>query len=157
MSNIDNLQGLDKAAILFQVLGESLALSMFQNISEADIMRIRIRSRELHNIPVDLKKNIIEEYYFKIMSKQYNENNKSDDKLFSFLHDLNDEQLFYLLSKEEVKIIALAIEQITPERQMAFLDKLDVGLKNKVIIQIRNLNDIPLEAVVDMASELENK
>ena len=59
MSNIDNLQGLDKAAILFQVLGESLALSMFQNISEADIMRIRIRSRELHNVPVELKKNII--------------------------------------------------------------------------------------------------
>ncbi len=52
MSNIDNLQGLDKAAILFQVLGESLALSMFQNIAEADIMRIRIRSKELTRIPI---------------------------------------------------------------------------------------------------------
>ena len=50
--NMDNLSGLDKAAILFQVLGESLALSMFQNISEADILRIRVRSRELRNIPV---------------------------------------------------------------------------------------------------------
>ena len=48
MENNNDLQGLDKAAILFQVLGEALALSMFQNISEADIMRIRIRSRGQH-------------------------------------------------------------------------------------------------------------
>ena len=42
-NDINNIAGLDKAAILFQVLGEALALSMFQNISESDIMRIRIR------------------------------------------------------------------------------------------------------------------
>ena len=34
---IDALPGLDKAAILFQILGESLALTMFQDISESDI------------------------------------------------------------------------------------------------------------------------
>ena len=60
--NIDNLSGLDKAAILFQVLGESLALSMFQNISEADMLRIRVRSRELSNIPTSVKHIILEEY-----------------------------------------------------------------------------------------------
>ena len=59
MNDMRNLSGLDKAAILFQVLGESLALSMFQNIAESDIMRIRIRSRELHNIPVATKKAIV--------------------------------------------------------------------------------------------------
>ena len=59
--NIDNLSGLDKAAILFQVLGESLALSMFQNISEADMLRIRVRSRELSNIPTSVKHIILEE------------------------------------------------------------------------------------------------
>ena len=40
---------------------------------------------------------------------------------------------------------------------MNFLNKLEVSLKNKVIIQIGSLKDIPLEAVVDMARELENK
>ena len=48
--DIDNINGLDKAAILFQILGESLALSMFQGISEANTLRIRVRSRELRNI-----------------------------------------------------------------------------------------------------------
>ena len=39
MSNINNLPGLDKAAILFKVLGEALALSMFKNISEANLLK----------------------------------------------------------------------------------------------------------------------
>ena len=69
--DIDNLNGLDKAAILFQVLGESLALSMFQGISEADTLRIRVRTRELRNIPLALKESVLEEYYFKLMSTKY--------------------------------------------------------------------------------------
>ena len=156
MVNLENYSGFDKAAILLQILGEQLAMPLFNSISESDMLKLRVRSRELQNTPTAVKKLIMEEYYFKMMSNQYRNKPEPDD-VFKFIRDLNDEQIFYLLSKEEVKIIALAIEQISPERQMEFLDKLDVALKNKVIIQIGNLNDIPLEAVVDMARELENK
>ena len=119
MNDMNNLSGLDKAAILFQVLGESLALSMFQNIAEADIMRIRIRSKELTRIPITLKKNILEEYYFRMMSKQHQNSKNSEDKLFAFLHDLNDEQLFYLINTEPPKVVALAVDQLEKQRQMA--------------------------------------
>jgi len=156
MVNLDNYSGFDKAAILLQILGEQLAMPLFNSISESDMLKLRVRSRELQNTPIAVKKLIMEEYYFKMMSNQYRNKPEPDD-VFKFIRDLNDEQLFYLLSKEEVKIIALAIEQIGPDRQMKFLDRLDVALKNKVIIQIGNLNDIPLEAVVDIAKELENK
>jgi flagellar motor switch protein FliG len=156
MTNLENYSGFDKAAILLQILGEQLAMPLFDSISESDMLKLRVRSIELQHTPTAIKKLIMEEYYFKMMSNQYRNKPEPDD-VFKFIRDLNDEQIFYLLSKEEVKIIALAIEQITPERQMKFLDKLDIGLKNKVIIQIGNLNDIPLEAVVDMARELENK
>ena len=100
MSNINNLPGLDKAAILFKVLGEALALSMFKNISEANLLKIRIRVRELHNVPVEMKKAIVEEYYFTMMSKQNTKSKATKDQLFSFLHDLNDEQLYYLINTE---------------------------------------------------------
>ena len=156
MVNLDNYSGFDKAAILLQILGEQLAMPLFNSISESDMLKLRVRSRELQNTPTAVKKLIMEEYYFKMMSNQYRNKPEPDD-VFKFIRDLNDEQIFYLLSKEELKIIALAIEQLSPERQMKFLDRLDVALKNKVIIQIGNLNDIPLEAVVDIAKELENK
>ena len=156
MTSLDNYSGFDKAAILLQILGEQLAMPLFNSIGESDMLRLRVRSKELQHTPTAIKKLIMEEYYFKMMSNQYRNKPEPDD-VFKFIRDLNDEQIFYLLSKEEVKIIALAIEQISQERQMQFLDKLDIGLKNKVIIQIGNLNDIPLEAVVDMARELEEK
>ena len=50
---IDTLPGLYKSAILFQILGESLALSMFQGISESDLLKIRVRSKELKNLPIE--------------------------------------------------------------------------------------------------------
>ena len=40
MSDINNLNGLDKAAILFQVFGESLALTMFQGIQEQEHLEL---------------------------------------------------------------------------------------------------------------------
>ena len=56
--NLEALSGLDKAAILFQVLGETLALTMFTGISETDLLKIRVRSQELSHIPFNLKKSI---------------------------------------------------------------------------------------------------
>ncbi len=79
---LDTLPGLDKAAVLFQILGESLALSMFQGISESDILKIRVRSKELKNVPFELKQGILEEFYFKMMTQKYRETNKSKKTIF---------------------------------------------------------------------------
>ena len=155
--NIDNLSGLDKAAILFQVLGESLALSMFQNISEADMLRIRVRSRELSNIPTSVKHIILEEYYFKMMSTQYHNLDKDDNKLFSFLNDLNDEQIFYLINTEAPKVIALTLDQLNQARKMKIMNRFDADMKHTIIMELGKLNEIPLEGVVSVAKELRNK
>ena len=61
MNNINNLSGLDKAGLLFQMLGESLALTLFNDVSESDLLKIRIRSKELKNISVSIKKEVVEE------------------------------------------------------------------------------------------------
>ena len=155
--NMDNLSGLDKAATLFQVLGESLALSMFQSISKADILRIRVRSRELRNIPVLLKQNILEEYYFKMMSTKYHNLDNGDNQLFAFLNELNDEQVFYLINTEPPKVIALAIDQLSKKRKMNLMDRFDAEMKHTIIMELGKLNEIPLEGVVSVAKELKNK
>jgi len=155
--NIDNLSGLDKAAILFKVLGESLALSMFQNISEADMLRIRVRSREINNIPTSVKHTILEEYYFKMMSTQYHNLDKDDNKLFSFLNDLNDEQIFYLINTEPPKVIALTLDQLNQKRKMKIMNRFDADMKHTIIMELGKLNEIPLEGVVSVAKELRNK
>ena len=94
MSDTNNLTGLDKAAVLFQVFGESLALTMFHELPESELLKIRVRSRELKNISIDMKQNILEEYYFKMMSQKYHNLSNRENKLFNFLISLNDEQVF---------------------------------------------------------------
>ena len=155
-SNIEKYTGFDKAAILLHLLGDSLALILFKTISEADMLKIRIRSRQLQNIPSSMKKAVMEEYYFKMMSEKYRDTEAADD-LFSFLRDLNDEQLYCLLAKEEIRMTALALDQLGQEVRMTVLNKMDPIRKNKVVLQIGSLEDIPLEAVISMARELEVK
>ena len=54
MTTINNLSGLDKAGLLFQMLGESLALTLFNDMTESDLLKIRIRSKELKLIEIIL-------------------------------------------------------------------------------------------------------
>ena len=136
--DIDNIKGLDKAAVLFQILGESLALSMFQRISEADTLRIRVRSRELRNIPLALKESVLEEYYFKMMSTKYHNFDKNENKLFSFLIELNDEQVFYLINTEPSKVIALTLDQLDPARKMKIMNRFTPELKHPCVFNLIN-------------------
>jgi len=153
---IDALPGLDKAAILFQVLGESLALTMFQGISESDILRIRVRSKELKNIPLNVRQAILEDFYFKLMTLKYRNVNK-DKKLFAFLDHLNDEQIYYLVTTESAKVIALTLDQLLEERKIKILNRFPNQMKHEIIMQFADLSDIPLEGVVNIANELKKK
>ena len=157
MSDTNNLNGLDKAAILFQIFGESLALTMFQEIPESELLKIRVRSRELKNVPMDLKHSILQEYYFKMMSQKYHNLGTAENKLFNFLVSLNDEQIFYLINTEPPKVIALALDQLDEKRKMKILDRFSAEMKHNIIMELGNLNSIPLEGVVNVAQELKKK
>ena len=156
-TNYDNLSGLDKAAIIFQVYGESLALSFFTEIPESAIIKIRIRSKELSGIPTDIKKAVLEEFYFKMMTDKYQQSKPSSVKLFHFLEDLNEEQLHYLLKTEKETVKALAIDQVSNQVRNNFLNQLNSEDKNNVIRELGTLKSIPLEMVVNIAKELEKK
>jgi len=159
MNNMNNLSGLDKAGLLFQILGESLALTLFNDLSESDLLKIRIRSKELKHVSLSLKKDVLEEFYFKLLSNQ----NKIGDpdsagNLFEFLTKLNNEQFFYLLANESSRVIALAVDQVSDSKKQDFFNRLEDPIqKNEIIMEIGNLNNIPLEAVVTIAKDLQQK
>jgi len=159
MHNMNNLSGLDKAGLLFQILGESLALTLFNDLSESDLLKIRIRSKELKHISLSLKKEVLEEFYFKLLSNQNKTGQKdSESHLFEFLNKLNNEQLFYLLANESSRVIALAIAQVLDTKKQNFFGRLlDPVQKNEIIMEIGNLDNIPLEAVVTIANDLQQK
>ena len=154
---ITNLNGIDKAAVLFSVFGENLSLSLFNSFPEDQLIKIRIRAKELEPIPVKIKKDVLEEYYFKLMADKYRNEKNQSNNLFEFLENLNEEQLTYLLANEKPRVIALALEQISEEKKLNVLNKFESVKKNQVILEIGNLEEIPLEAVVEVAKDIKKK
>ena len=84
MTSLENYSGFDKAAILLQILGEQLAMPLFNSITESDMLKLRVRSIELQHTPTAIKKLIMEEYYFKMMSQKYHNLGNRENKLFKF-------------------------------------------------------------------------
>ena len=154
----NNLEGLDKAAILFQILGEPLAVSFFTGIPKEKIMQIRVRSNELAGkVPTIVKKQILDEYSFMLLQDRYRKSKPDSDRLFQFLDNLNAEEIFYLLSTEPAPKAALAIDQVDDKTRSDFIEKLSPAQKNDVILELGNLTEIPLEVVVSVARDLEKK
>ena len=158
MKTKEELTGYDKVAIIFDILGESLSINMFKDIPEAEFYKIWDHAKTLKNaVPTAVKKEVLEDYYFKMLSKDKYKDQTSSEKMFEFLEALDDEQLFVLLSPEKPRVIALALEQIDNEKRMTFLAKIDVEKQNKIVLQTGDLKDIPLEAIIHTAKELKKK
>ena len=158
MKTKEELTGYDKVAIIFDILGDSLSLNMFNDIPEAEFYKIWDHAKTLKNtVPTAVKKEVLEDYYFKMLSNEKYKDQTSSEKMFEFLEALDDEQLFVLLSPEKPRVIALALEQIDNEKRMTFLAKIDVEKQNKIVLQTGDLKDIPLEAIIHTAKELKKK
>ncbi len=154
----NSLSGLDKAAILFQILGEPLAVSFFTGVPKEKLMQVRVRSNELSGkVPTIVKKQILDEYSFMLLQDRYRKSKPDSDKLFQFLEDLSSEEIFYLLSTEPAPKAALAIDQVDDEKRSSFIERLNPAQKNDIILELGNLTDIPLEVVVNVAKDLEKK
>lgn len=152
------LAGIDKVTVLFSVIGEDVAVKLLKTLSESDVRRIRARAREMEAVSTALKKQILDEFYLAVISQKLkSEGEPESKKPFDFLEELADEQLIALLEVEEPRIIAIALAQVASERQMKVLKRLNPETKGQVLMQIGSLQNVPLEGIVNVASQLRTK
>lgn len=153
----NTLSGLDKVAILFTILGESLAVKLVKGIHETDIKKIRTRIREMGAVSTLVKKQVVDEFYLSFLSKKFSEGDGDSKRPFQFLDGMPDERLLALVEVEEPRIIALALAQVDAEQRGFVLDKLPTENTGRVLMEMGALHEIPLEGVVNIASQLEEK
>ena len=149
ISDYNRLSGLQKVAILFSVLGESLALNLVKGLDKTEVRKIRAAMRGVGNVAFAVKKQVMEEFYFSFVSEKFQEEAESDEpkKPFSFLNELT----------ETPRVIAITIAQLSSEKRMMVLNRISEEEKGQVLLNIGNLNDVPLEAVVQIANKLQKK
>ena len=162
ITDYNRLSGLHKVAILFTVLGESLAMSLIKGLSRTEIRKIRATIREMDDVSFTVKRRIMEEFYFGFLSEQFQEEGDGDEeegpiKPFEFLLEMTDEQLIALLANEDVPVIAIALAQLDAGKRMTILERMNPDEKGKTLIELGSLQDIPLEAIVEVAGKLKEK
>lgn len=152
------LAGIDKVAVVFSIIGENVAVKLLRGLSETDVQKIRARSREMEQVSTALKKQIIDEFYLSVISQKLkSESEPESKKPFDFIEELADEQLIALLEVEDPSIIAIALAQVAAERQMKVLSRLNPEVKGNVLMKLGSLNNVPLEGIVNVASQLRTK
>ena len=158
MKKIDDLSGYDKASIIVDLLGDSLALNIFKDIPEVEFIKLRRHAKNISTLVSTFdKKKVLDDYYFKILSIEKFQQVSLNKNMFDFLNNLDDERLYVLLSNEKPVVIALALEQIENKKRMAFLSKLNQEMQTQIVLQTGDLNDIPLETIIYVAKDLKKK
>jgi len=157
MAEETKLSGLEKAAILFKVLGPNLARPLFKSLNETDIMKIRSKMDEIGNVSFESRKKVLEEFYFNFMSEKMVKSKEHLANPFAFLNDLMDEQILLLFREETAKISAIALAQLPAERVAKIITHLDPETQGQVMIEMGHLVDIPLEGIESIASDLAEK
>ena len=159
ISDYNRLSGLQKVAILFSILGESLALNLVKELDKTELRKIRAAMRGVNSVAFAVKKQVMEEFYFSFVSEKFQEEEESDEpkKPFAFLGDLTDEQLIALLITETPRVIAITLAQLSSDKRMLVLNRISEEEKGQVLLNIGNLDDVPLEAVVQIANKLQKK
>jgi len=71
MATEKKLAGIDKAAILFDILGARLAGQLFPNLSDQEIIAVRQRVPQIKSVHFEYKKLVLEEFYFSFMSPEF--------------------------------------------------------------------------------------
>ncbi len=155
ITDYNQLSGLQKVAILFSTLGESLALTLVKDLSKTDIRKIRSAIREMDDVAFSVKKRVMEDFYFNFVSEKFEEDDSDEpQKPFEFLSDITDEQLVALLSTEAPRVIAIILAQVPNERKSAVMARLEGDIRNAVLRNMGNLQDVPLQAIVNIATRL---
>ena len=114
----------------------------------------------MDSVSFKVKKQVIEQYYYSFVSEKFQAEEGSEDepkKPFAFLEELTDEQLISMVLPEDTRVKAIVMAQVDQEKRAKVLERLDPEEKGRVLIEMGTLDEVPLEAVVSVASELQEK
>ncbi len=158
MADQKKLAGIDKAAILFEILGARLAGQLFPNLSDTEIVAVRQHVSKIKNTPFEAKKQVLEEFYFSFMSKKFaDESKEATSQPFAFLDGMTEVQLAYLIRSEPTRSVSILLAQVPIEMQGRLLKRLPTEIRTEAMIDLGKIKEVPLEAVLEVAADYREK
>ena len=153
---LESSEGVKKAAILFSVLGFNLGKSIFSELSVDRLIEIETVMKE-EEIGEEETVQYLERFHDDTMRKILMEDHgakKQKVKPFSFLNDLDEAQITYLVKEEEIKVKALILSQLSPERMAGVLKNLPIEEQASIAYELAKFESIPINAFQPVAQRI---
>ena len=153
---IESEEGIKKASILFLTLGFKLAKNIFNELSVERLIEIESFMKE-EDFDEEEVVQYLEKFHDDTMRKILMEDHgsrKQKVKPFSFLNDLDESQITYLVKEEEIKVKALILSQLAPERMAGVLKNLPIEEQASIAYELAKFESIPISAFQPVAQRI---
>lgn len=152
-----------KLVVLYNSLGHALFASLYKDVfSKADLDQIASSSRDLAQNLNTKDSAVYMHDLYKGMMNNFLESQRQKEqghqlRPFSFLKDLDNAQIVYLISDEANKVKAIVLSQLASDRAAAVIRALNDSEKNIVVAEMSRIRDVPLASLRSIASMLAKK
>ncbi len=182
--NIEDLNGLEKSAILMISIGSEASSHMYKNLAEDEIEVITKAIVSLKNVTSIIIDLVIDEYHQMVLAQHYLRSGgmgyahellskalgeeramdmiRSVQKLmkvkgFNVLKDVDSDQLLTFIQKEHPQTIAFVLTQLSPIQSSQILANLDPDLQVDVVKRFSSMDRVTPETIASVEKVLETR
>lgn len=184
MGQIEDLTGMQKAAILMIQLGAEVSAEIFKHFSDEMVEELTkeiIKMRDVHPI---VARAVTDEFYHMVLAQHYIleggyvyakqvlemalGQSKAHEiisrvqgsmglKGFNVLNDVDPNQLLTFIQKEHPQTIALVLSQIHRKQAASIISELPPNIQSDVIYRIANMDQVSPDLIQEVEDVLESR
>ncbi len=168
VSSVEELSGLEKSAILLNILGNRVTAEIFKHLRDNDVKRIVTVMGQINKVPIPIVKQVLDDFYVEISEEEDIIFGHASGKDF-ILETLGEERaktvlgqlaivegsrtlealelvdprtLANFLVNEHPQTTAVVLAHMTPDKKCEVLKKLPEPVQTEVVLRIANLDFI---------------
>jgi len=150
-------QGVEKISQLIAILGANTARKLFYEVlGEEKYLEIEKMSDGICLDPA-AENTLLKEIRKVIYTKRLILPEPTHVDPFTFLKDLSNGQLKFLIKEEPIKIKAIVLSQLSGKNIAEILTRFPKEERGKIAVQLGNIEDLPLELVEKVAYSMAEK
>lgn len=166
--NYDEMTGIERSALLLNVLGNNVTSKIFQKMKDNDVKRLINAMGQVQKVPIPVVKQVLEDFYAEIgeqeniifghaMGRDFILETLGEDRARTVLGQLSvvegsrtlealelvdSRTLSNFLMSEHPQTIALVLAHLEPNKKCDVLKRLPDNIQTEVVLRIANLDFI---------------
>lgn len=182
-NNAEEMNGIEKAALLLNVLGNSVTSQVFKKMKDNDVKRLVNVMGQVSKVPISVVRDILEEFYSEISEEQNiifghahgrdfvlqtlgEERAKTvlgqlsvveGSRTLEALELVDSRTLSNFLVNEHPQTVALILAHLEPNKKCDVLRRLPEGLQTEVVLRISNIDFISPQLIAQVDEVLKQE